>query len=181
MQSQGLAHILSEKNVNNSTTGQTHLHFNDGLLLLKTVLWTVHIFFFCFFKSESLWIPRITSVDYCLRSERSTWRQSTDWTRPYRSTFHSLADCHVGGCRSPVCSGRSFLLLRFPAGATDGRRDGAQRRGAEGVARMGFRQVLVSAGVWEGATLHTQGVTQGSLLVLPSLLQLQRWQNGKPI
>lgn len=126
--------------------------------------------------------PRIVFVEYCLHFDRSMWRQSTDWTRPYRSTFYSHADCHVEDCRTPVCSGHSFLPPHFPAGMTDEKGDGAERQEAE---RWGTKEAAGEiqpeySSVLAG-TLHTQGVTQGSSLVLPSMLQLQRWQNGKPI
>lgn len=50
-----------------------------------------------------------------LRSDRSTWRRSTAWTRPCRSISRSRAGCRPGGHRIPICSGRSFAPRRSPA------------------------------------------------------------------
>lgn len=101
--------------------------------------------------------------------------------------MRSHADCHAEDCRTPLCSGHSFLLPHFPAGMTDGRRDGVEEREGESGILIKllerFRQSTCQCGClcFHVDTLHTQGETQGSLLVLPLMLHLQGWQNGKPI
>lgn len=133
-------------------------------------------------------IHKLILWSYCLHFDRSMRIQCSDWTHPYRSTFHSHDDCHVEDCRTPLCSGHSFLLLHFPAGMADKKkRDEVERREGDGGLLIKwlerFRQSTCQGGClcFNVGTLHTHGVTQGSLLVLPSMLQLQGWQNGKPI
>lgn len=66
-----------------------------------------------------------------LHSDRSTWRQCSDWKRPCRSTFRSRVGWTLEDCRIRAYSGHSFPPPHFPACKKDRERGRDRKRQTE--------------------------------------------------
>ena len=71
---------------------------------------------------------QIVRVWEFIHSDRSMWRQSTDWRHPCRSTFHSHVGCHVADCKIQLYNGRSSHPQHFPACEKDRGKTKRERR-----------------------------------------------------